>query len=82
MTAHLTEAFPPTFLTVGNADPLEAQSHALRTLLESRGVEVDALLYAPDHEPALEHEYQFDLELEDARIALKRLVEFLGRVTR
>jgi acetyl esterase/lipase len=74
-------SFPPTFLTVGNADPLRPHSEALATSLVEQGVEVDTLFYPAAHEPALGHEYQFDLDLEDARTALTRIVAFLRRCT-
>jgi acetyl esterase len=79
--AHTTAEFPPAFLTVGNADPLERQSHALATVLESKGVDVERLFYPDGHTPALDHEYQFDLDLDDARVALDRMTAFFRRVT-
>jgi acetyl esterase/lipase len=78
VTNHLTADFPPTFLTAGNADPLAPQSAALAALLTAKGVEVDTLFYPPDHQPPLGHEYQFDLDLEDGRIALQRLLAFFS----
>jgi acetyl esterase/lipase len=78
---HVTGAFPPTFITVGNADPLLEQSRVLQAALERVGVDVDALLFADDHQPPLGHEYQFDLAREEARTALHRLIAFLRRRT-
>jgi acetyl esterase/lipase len=78
---HLTSSFPPAFLTVGNADPLDAQSRALAATLADAGVEVDTLFYPPDHEPPLAHEYQWELHLDDARVAFDRIVDFLRRHT-
>lgn len=79
---HVTAAFPPAFVTAGNADPLVAHSETLVAALESHGVEVEALLYAPDHQPPLPHEYQFDLSLEDGSLALQRVIAFAQRQTR
>jgi acetyl esterase/lipase len=76
---HITAAFPPTFITVGNADPLAPQSLALAAALESKGVAVDTLFFPEEHKPALGHEYQFDLSFDDARTALDRLIAFLQR---
>ena len=81
MPGELDSTFPPAFVTVGNADPVRAQSRELVTTLENADVEVDVLFFADDHEPPVPHEYQFDLELKDARIALDRIVRFLERVT-
>jgi hypothetical protein len=44
-------------------------------------VGVDRLLFASDHVPTLGHEYQFDLDLEDGRVAFARIVAFIERVT-
>ncbi|MCD9623968.1 alpha/beta hydrolase [Rhabdothermincola salaria] len=77
LPGHVTAAFPPAFVTVGNADPLAPQSDELVGALEAAGVVHDALRFPGDHQPALEHEYQFDLDLDDARLALDRMVAFV-----
>jgi acetyl esterase len=77
VTGHVTAAFPPAFVTVGNADPLRAHSTVLAAALEAAGVEVDSLFFPPDHQPPLAHEYQFHLDLADAHEALTRLIAFL-----
>lgn len=79
---HVTSAFPPTFLTVGNADPLLPQSLAFARALAEKGVNLDTLFYEQDHEPPLGHEYQFELDLADGRAAYERLVAFFQRNTR
>ena len=76
---HLTDAFPPTFVTVGNADPLRVHSEALAERLAARGVEVDTLFWPDGHEPPLGHEYQFDLDSEAGRLAFERMLAFLRR---
>jgi len=76
---HLTGTFPPAFITAGNADPLVEHSRRLATALAAQGVEIDTLFYPADHQPPLQHEYQFDLDLDDARTAFTRLVAFLDR---
>jgi acetyl esterase len=78
---NITEAFPPVFITGGNADPLLPQSHALASALESKGVDVDTLFYAHDHQPPLPHEYQFDVDLDDGHTALQRLIAFFQHRT-
>lgn len=74
---HLTPAFPPTFVTVGNADPLQQQSVEMMQRLRKLGVPVDALFYPEDHRPRLPHEYQFNLDTHAGREALRRIVAFL-----
>ncbi|MGI8485134.1 MAG: alpha/beta hydrolase, partial [Thermomicrobiales bacterium] len=75
---YVTSAFPPTYISGGNADPLtERQSKPFATKLESLGVETTPLFYADDHEPALAHEYQFKLDNTDGQNALTVTLEFL-----
>ncbi len=75
---HVTDGFPPTYISGGNGDPLtDKQSKPLAAELGGLGVEVTTLFYPEDHEPALPHEYQFDLDNEDGTRALERTVEFL-----
>ncbi|HET9648201.1 MAG TPA: alpha/beta hydrolase [Microlunatus sp.] len=76
---NITPAFPPAFLTVGNVDPLRTQTEGLLTALQRAGVPTESLTYPAEHQPPLSHEYQFDLELADARVALERLTDFLHR---
>lgn len=79
---HVTDAFPPTYVSGGNADGLtEKQSKALATKLVDLGVDVTTVFYADDHQPPLEHEYQFDLDTEDGRAALERTIDFLRKHT-
>ena len=73
----VTKAFPPSFITAGNADPLLPQSLDLAEKLAAAGVAVDTLFYPADHTPPLEHEYQFILGGEDGQMALERVVAFL-----
>ncbi|MBI1376873.1 MAG: alpha/beta hydrolase fold domain-containing protein [Frankiales bacterium] len=74
---HVGEAFPASFVTVGNADPLAPQTAALVRRLRSLGVEVESVEFDADHAPALGHEYQFDLALEDSRATLERMIAFV-----
>lgn len=75
--AHVTPAFPPSFISAGNADPLLPHSEALADALAQQGVRVETLFFPADHAPALGHEYQFDLDGEAGREALARSVAFL-----
>lgn len=79
---YVTRDFPPSFITAGNADPLEPQSKAMAGQLQHVDVDTDTLFYPPDHAPALPHEYQFNLDDADGRQALVRLLAFLQHVTR
>jgi acetyl esterase/lipase len=79
---NVTSAFPATWISGGNADPLTPhQSKAFAARLQSLGVDVTPVFYSDGHEPALPHEYQFHLKLADARAALQSTLDFLARVT-
>jgi acetyl esterase/lipase len=79
--ANLSAGLPPLFVSAGNADPLLAQSRALAAAADTRGIRVDSLFFADDHQPPLGHEYQFDLGGEAGRQAFDRMVAFLRGVT-
>lgn len=69
--------FPPSFISVGNGDPLRVQSEALARKLAALNVKVDTLFFAPLYSPSLPHEYQFNLDTEAGKKALERSVQFL-----
>lgn len=79
---HVTPAFPPAFISAGNADPLEPHSRALADALRAQGVRVDALFFPKDYAPALAHEYQFNLDNEAGQQAMDRSVAFLDGLGR
>jgi acetyl esterase/lipase len=74
--------FPPAFISVGNEDDLRPQSIALADALERNGVRVERLIFPPEIQPPLYHEYQFDLDRSEARQALDKSVDFLTRLKR
>jgi acetyl esterase len=77
----VTPAFPPTFISAGNADPLLEQSRSFAAALKRQGVPVDALLFSEGTTPAAGHEFQFELDSAAGRLALERSVAFLRRQT-
>jgi acetyl esterase len=79
---NVSAAFPPMFISVGNADPLAPQSRRLADAAAGYGVPVDRLFFADDHTPPLPHEYQFNLDTEAAQTAVTRSVAFLKRNSR
>lgn len=79
---HATSAFPPTFISGGNADPLtDAHSRPFAARLAELGVDVTALFYPPEHTPAQGHEYQFRIESTDSQAALASVLDFVRRRT-
>ncbi|HEX6416425.1 MAG TPA: alpha/beta hydrolase [Candidatus Saccharimonadales bacterium] len=77
---HVTKDFPETYITGGNADPLtDAQSRPFADELQALGVNVTRLFYPSDHQPALPHEYQFNLDNDDGKKALEATIAFLNK---
>ena len=76
---NVTSGFPPLFISAGNADPLAPQSVELAAIAKAKGVVVDALFFSADYAPALQHEYQFNLDTEAGKLALERMEAFLKR---
>jgi acetyl esterase/lipase len=79
---NVTAAFPPTFISAGNADPLGPQSVAMADALQSKGVKVTRLFFPKDYAPPLGHEYQFDLDTEAGKLALVRSTDWLNSLAR
>lgn len=78
---HATSAYPPTFISGGNADPLtNTQSVPFSQELRSLGVNVTTLFYPANHQPKLPHEYQFTFN-QDGERAFGQTVQFLKTTT-
>jgi acetyl esterase/lipase len=78
----VTPEFPPTYISGGNGDGLTwLQSIPMAQRLRSLDVPVTDVFWPADHEPALPHEYQFHLDLDEAQEALGRTLDFLANVT-
>lgn len=73
----ITGAFPRTFISAGNADPLGSQSVTLADALAGRHIDVTTLFYPGDYQPPLGHEYQFKLDIEAGKQALTLSVAWL-----
>ena len=74
---YITKNYPPAFISVGNSDPLQEHSYGLAQKLSELGVKTDTLFFEKDYRPKLPHEYQFNLDTEAGKIALKRTVDFI-----
>ncbi|MFS0853997.1 alpha/beta hydrolase [Microbacterium sp. 179-I 3D4 NHS] len=78
----VTKDFPTTYISGGNGDGLTwLQSVPLAQRLEELGVDVTTQFWPAPHEPALPHEYQFHLDLPEARTALQKTLDFLDAHT-
>jgi acetyl esterase len=74
---HVTNKYPATFISGGNADPLtDDQSKPFADKLQGLGVSVTSLFFDKDHQPKLPHEYQFTLDNDDGQKALKEAINF------
>jgi len=75
--------FPPTFISGGNGDPLtDHQSIPMARALQGEGVAVTGVFFPDDHDPALGHEYQFRVDLDDAMNTFNQMIDWLKEVTK
>lgn len=73
-TKQATADYPPTYLTVGDADPFESQGRELAAVLQERGVPTETLFWEDD---GLPHEYQFDFDRPQAARSFDATLDFL-----
>ncbi len=78
---HVSADFPPTFITAGNADPLLPHSESMAQALRDNNVDHSELFFDANHEPALNHEYQFNFEYAESQTAFDMIVEHLEQHT-
>jgi acetyl esterase/lipase len=80
-TRHVTSRYPATFLSVGDADPFRSQAAELASALRRHAVPLTTLFWngTGDH---LNHEYQFDFDLPQARTAFRQTLAFLAATTK
>jgi acetyl esterase/lipase len=71
-----TADYPATYLTTGDADPLEPQTYELDAVLRALGVDVTSR-YWTGSGLGLPHDYVYDLETDAARTAFADTVAFL-----
>jgi acetyl esterase/lipase len=79
-TEQASAAYPPTFISVGDADPFRSQARELAAVLRSKAIPVTTLFWSRGE--GLGHEYQFDLRRPQARTALDATAEFVRRAGR
>ena len=75
----ITHGFPPTYLSVGDADPFKSQNESFSHALKDKRIPVDTLFYDSSHH--LKHQYQFHLEKPEAKENIRRVLSFLSRNT-
>ncbi|MCF1713568.1 alpha/beta hydrolase [Flavihumibacter sp. RY-1] len=79
---YITNNFPPSFISAGNNDPLLLQSTSLARKLAVLQVPVDTVFYPANFQPALPHEYQFNLDIAPGQQVLDRAVLFMQQVVK
>jgi acetyl esterase/lipase len=80
-TRQVTSAYPPTFLSVGDADPFRSQAAELASVLKRDAVPLTTLFWTGTGD-RLGHEYQFDFDRPQARTAFQRVLGFLATTSR
>lgn len=74
---HVTAAYPPVFISAGDADRLAPQSVELADAIEAQGVAVDRVFFDGSNK-GLGHQYQFTLNTADAQETFEKTVKFLS----
>jgi acetyl esterase/lipase len=76
----VTAKYPPTFLTVGDADPFRTQASELAAVLQNEGVPLTTEFWNGSG-AGLSHEYQFNFSLPQANAAFRATLAFLSKYT-
>lgn len=73
---HITEEYPPTYITVGDIDPLEPQTLEFIKILEKNNVDYASLLWTGQN-TELYHDYIYELDTKEAVAAYEAAVRFM-----
>lgn len=79
ITQQVTGKYPPTFLTVGDADPFESQAIELVKVLQENKVPNSTSFFDGSHR--LRHQYQFHMNLKESQITYDKVIKFLSTFT-
>lgn len=79
ITQQVTGKYPPTFLTVGDADPFESQAKELLKVLQENQVPNSTSFFDGSHR--LRHQYQFHMNLKESQITYDKVIKFLSTFT-
>lgn len=75
---HIGENYPPVFITVGDADPLEAQNLEFIDELENEVVDYQSLLWTGT-KAGLWHDYIYVQNTDEGIKAYEKTVEFIEK---
>lgn len=73
---YITNDFPPTYITDGNAFSFQEQGMAFEKKLQSLNIPVESLFF-DKVDKEIVHEYQFDYELDEAKESLQQTINFI-----
>ncbi|CEN27745.1 MULTISPECIES: alpha/beta hydrolase [Pseudolactococcus] len=73
---HVTTAFPPTYITDGNAYSFQDQGLALVSKLTSLNLPVTGLFYK-DQKKQMAHEYQFNYATDESKACYEQTLQFV-----
>ncbi|ERL65329.1 alpha/beta hydrolase [Schleiferilactobacillus shenzhenensis] len=76
-TDQVTKDYPPTFLTDGNTGSFEGHALKLESVLKAHHVPVSTLFFGPNE--AVYHEYQFQMNSKNGKLAFDRTASFLNQ---
>lgn len=79
---HVTECFPPSFISDGNGFSFEREGRELAVMLEREGVPAESLFYPHDSlgvDEPIDHEYQMNLASPEGELAWRRAIAFLTK---
>lgn len=74
---HINENYPPTFITVGDKDPLESQSLEFAKILKEKGIDNTALFWTGTN-VGLNHDYIYELDTKEAQKSYEMVIDFLN----
>lgn len=75
----ITKDYPPTFLSVGDADPFDSQNRDFYDALEDKDVTAKSFFFDGSHH--LRHQYQFHLNKPESKQNIVEVLKFLSRHT-
>lgn len=73
---YITEQFPPTYITDGNAFSFQEQGMAFEEKLKSFNIPVESLFF-DKVDKEIPHEYQFNYQLDEAKESLQETIDFI-----
>jgi len=74
---HVTSAYPPVFITVGDIDPLQSQTLEMIETLQNNQIDLTSVLFT-DTGANLDHDFILNLDQDYSQQAFRQLIDFLN----